>query len=333
MSGAEIVMPAFEMTQESATLLRWLKSPGEWVQEGEPVMEIETDKMTVEVEAPATGFLADIQAEDGDVVPVGRVVAVLVERRADAEADAAEPGPPSNGAATRQTVDPAGAAEYRTQALTTARQRVATRLTASYQDAPHFALTRSVDMSQAVAMVASHQTAGRRLSITAVIASAVAATLAAHPEYNAHFIDGELRVYERVNLGIAVASPAGLVVPVLAGADRLALSDLADQLAELVERARGGHLAASDLQPATFTVSNLGMLGVEQFTAIINPPEVAILAVGSLEPRPVVADGQLAVREQLTLTLVSDHRVLDGAAGARFLADLTDILEARGASV
>lgn len=333
MSGTEIVMPAFEMTQESAILLRWLKSPGDWVEEGEPVMEIETDKMTVEVEAPATGFLAEIQAEDGDVVPVGRVVAVLVDRRTDAQAEATEPGPARNGAAAREAVDLVGASEYRTETLTTARLRVASRLTASYQEAPHFALTRSVDMSQAVAMVASHQTAGRRLSLTAVIASAVAATLQSHRECNAHFIAGELRIYERVNLGIAVASATGLVVPVLAGADRLALGDLADQLAELVERARTGHLAASDLQPATFTVSNLGMLGVEQFTAIINPPEVAILAVGSLQPRPFVADGQLSIREQLTLTLVSDHRVLDGASGASFLADLTDILEDRRASI
>jgi pyruvate dehydrogenase E2 component (dihydrolipoamide acetyltransferase) len=334
MSDAEVIMPAFDMSQESATLLRWLKSAGEWVQEGEPVMEIETDKMTVEVEAPAAGFLADLRAEEGEVVPVGQVVAVLLERRAESEGGLAGVGPETagNGAPPDDPIEPVVTAEYRTETLTVARRRIAARLTASYQEAPRFALSRTVDMTEALALVASHQAEGQRMSLTAVIAAAVAATLQAHRELNAHLVADKLRVYERVNLGIAVASPAGLVVPVLAGADRLALNDLADQLAALVERAREGRLAASDLHPATFTVSNLGMLGIEQFTAIINPPEVAILAVGSVKPRPFADDGELTIRDQLTLTLVSDHRVVDGADGARFLGDLTDRLEDRRAS-
>jgi pyruvate dehydrogenase E2 component (dihydrolipoamide acetyltransferase) len=155
-----------------------------------------------------------------------------------------------------------------------------------------------------------------------------AAALLRHPDVNAHFVDGEIRVFPNANVGIAVAAPQGLVVPVIRAAERLSVAEIAQARADAVQRARDNKLRAEDLEDGTFTISNLGMFGIEQFVAVLNPPQVAILAVGSAEDRVVVrADGFVAV-PMMTMTLTCDHRAIDGAVGADFLRALKQLVEA-----
>ena len=214
------------------------------------------------------------------------------------------------------------------------RRVVARRLTESMQSAPHFYLTVRVDVTRLLELRAelNRQLAAGgqdlKVSVNDMIVKACAGLLAASRELNVSFGGDKLVVHQRVHVGVAVAVDGGLLVPVVRDADQKSLTQVAREAAELVGRARAGRLSGDDMGGGTFTVSNLGMLGVEQFTAVINPPEAAILAVGAAGPEPVVtAGGEVEVRQVLRLTLSIDHRAVDGATGARFLAQLKDVLE------
>jgi pyruvate dehydrogenase E2 component (dihydrolipoamide acetyltransferase) len=218
--------------------------------------------------------------------------------------------------------------------LTPMRRVVARRLTESMQSAPHFYLTVRVDVTRLLELRAelNRQLAAGgqdlKVSVNDMIVKACAGLLAANRELNVSFGGDKLVVHQRVHIGVAVAVDGGLLVPVVRDTDQKSLTQVAREAGELVGRARTGRLSGDDMGGGTFTVSNLGMLGVEQFTAVINPPEAAILAVGAAVPEPVVtADGELEVRQVLRLTLSIDHRAVDGATGARFLAQLKDVLE------
>ncbi|HVG64587.1 MAG TPA: dihydrolipoamide acetyltransferase family protein [Actinomycetota bacterium] len=218
--------------------------------------------------------------------------------------------------------------------LTPMRRVVARRLTESMQSAPHFYLTVRVDVTRLLELRAelNRQLAAGgqdlKVSVNDMIVKACAGLLAANRELNVSFGGDKLVVHQRVHVGVAVAVDGGLLVPVVRDADQKSLTQVAREAGELVGRARAGRLGGDDMGGGTFTVSNLGMLGVEQFTAVINPPEAAILAVGAAGPEPVVtADGEVEVRQVLRLTLSIDHRAVDGATGARFLAQLKDVLE------
>jgi pyruvate dehydrogenase E2 component (dihydrolipoamide acetyltransferase) len=218
--------------------------------------------------------------------------------------------------------------------LSAMRRVVARRLVESMQSAPHFYLTSTVD---AEALLQFREELNRQLqagsqdlkvSVNDLIVKACAVLLRANPDLNVSFGGDKLLRHKRVNVGIAVAVDGGLVVPVVRDADQKSLTQVAREAGELVERARSGRLGADEMSGGTFTVSNLGMLGVEQFTAVINPPEAAILAVGAAGPEPLVTgDGQVEIRQVLRLTLSIDHRAVDGATGAAFLAQLKDVLE------
>ena len=255
-------------------------------------------------------------------------------RVADVEA-AAAPAPeapaPEVPAAAAQ---PAAEADVEEVPLTPMRRVVARRLTESMQSAPHFYLTTRVDVTRLLELRAelNRQLADggqdRKVSVNDLLVKACAGLLAANRELNVSFGGDKLIVHNRVHIGVAVAVDGGLLVPVVRDADQKSLTQVAREAGELVERARAGKLSGDDMGGGTFTVSNLGMLGVEQFTAVINPPEAAILAVGAAGPEPVAtADGQVEVRQVLRLTLSIDHRAVDGATGARFLAQLKDVLE------
>jgi pyruvate dehydrogenase E2 component (dihydrolipoamide acetyltransferase) len=255
-------------------------------------------------------------------------------RVADVEA-AAAPAPeapaPEVPAAAAQ---PAAEADVEEVPLTPMRRVVARRLTESMQSAPHFYLTTRVDVTRLLELRAelNRQLADggqdRKVSVNDLLVKACAGLLAANRELNVSFGGDKLIVHNRVHIGVAVAVDGGLLVPVVRDADQKSLTQVAREAGELVERARAGKLSGDDMGGGTFTVSNLGMLGVEQFTAVINPPEAAILAVGAAGPEPLAtADGQVEVRQVLRLTLSIDHRAVDGATGARFLAQLKDVLE------
>jgi pyruvate dehydrogenase E2 component (dihydrolipoamide acetyltransferase) len=215
--------------------------------------------------------------------------------------------------------------------LTRVRRLTAQRLAASAQQAPHFCLTRIVDADTMLAFRTQVNTelaqTGIRISITDLLVAACARTLIAHPEVNASWAQTKLLRHHRRHIGVAVALDDGLIVPVIHDADRKTLSQISREAHNLAERARTGRLSLDEISGGTFTISNLGMYGVDQFTAVINPPEAAILAVGAATAGPIVRDGQLVAGTALTLTLCIDHRVVDGATGARFLADLITLLE------
>jgi pyruvate dehydrogenase E2 component (dihydrolipoamide acetyltransferase) len=260
-------------------------------------------------------------------------------RVADVEAAAAPAAPEAAvpqapAPAARPAAAPVGAGDVEEVPLTPMRRVVARRLTESMQSAPHFYLTVRVDVTRLLELRAelNRQLAAGgqdlKVSVNDMIVKACAGLLAANRELNVSFGGDKLVVHQRVHIGVAVAVDGGLLVPVVRDADQKSLTQVAREATELVGRARAGRLGGDDMGGGTFTVSNLGMLGVEQFTAVINPPEAAILAVGAAVLEPLVtADGEVAIRQVLRLTLSIDHRAVDGATGARFLGQLKDVLE------
>jgi pyruvate dehydrogenase E2 component (dihydrolipoamide acetyltransferase) len=272
----------------------------------------------------ARAVAADLGVDLATVAGSGRGGRV---RRADVEAAAApEPAP-----APEPIASPVAAvAEVVEVPLSSMRRVVARRLVESMRSTPHVYLTTVVDAEALLAFRAdlNNQLAGdRKVSVNDLVVKACAVLLRANPELNVSFAGDKLLWHQRVHVGIAVAVDGGLVVPVVRDADRKTLTQVAREAGELIGRARQGQLAADDLSGGTFTVSNLGMFGVEQFTAVINPPEAAILAVGAALPEPVATDDGVQVHRRMRMTLSIDHRALDGATGAGFLQQLKTTLE------
>jgi pyruvate dehydrogenase E2 component (dihydrolipoamide acetyltransferase) len=391
--ATNVIMPALGMAQETGKVLRWLKGEGETVVKGEPLMEVETDKVTVEVEAPADGTLAGLTAGEGEDVPVGRPVAVILApgESAPVGASGSEPQSPEpelsdgpaalsaggDGASAGQPDErrrplaspkarrlaqdrgidlagirgsgPRGAVvaadveeplskqtEFVAQShkvpsapVGTVWRRMAERTTASWQSVPHFYLERDVDAGRLESWRAS--IAGRegyeRITHTDLLIKIAAVALREHPRVNASWADGSIEEHAQVNVGIAVAVEDGLVVPVVHDADRRELREVAARRGELVAAAREGKLRLDDVSGGTFTISNLGMFGVDSFSAIVNAPQAAILAVGRIADRVVPVDGRPVVRPIVTLTVSFDHRVVDGARGARFLETLASLVQ------
>jgi pyruvate dehydrogenase E2 component (dihydrolipoamide acetyltransferase) len=379
--ATDVIMPALGMAQETGKVLRWLKAEGDEVAKGEPLMEVETDKVTVEIEAPAGGLLAAVRAAEGADVPVGQTVALIVapgEEVPDngsgasraAERPAAAPAPETvqaqapatasrrrlaspkarrlaaergldldslvggsgpHGALVAADVLAAGGAQTAVlveEAPSRIWSIMAERTTRSWTTAPHFYLLREVDAGR---LASWREVAGRRLgrkvSVTDLLVRATAAALRNHPRANSAWADGSIRLNDEVNVGIAVAVEDGLVVPVIHGADRIGLAGIVERREEVVTRAREGALRPEDVERGTFTISNLGMFGVDAFNAVVNSPQAAILAVGRIVDRVVAVGGMPVVRPMMALTLSCDHRVVDGARAAEFLDALAALIE------
>jgi pyruvate dehydrogenase E2 component (dihydrolipoamide acetyltransferase) len=357
-----VVMPALEMAQETGKIISWLKQEGASITKGEPLLEIETDKIVVEIEAPADGVLAGVKSREGAEVPVGQTIAWIVApgEAVPVEAEVAAPSArtmteparpapvaekqPREGArvspkarriAQEKGVDlskvvgtgPDGtitgedvlkAAEAPKPATPSPIARLmAERTTQSWTQVPHFFLVREVDASGLVAV--RKQREAEKFSVTDLLVALVARVLVKHPKMNALNSD--------VNISLAIAVEDGVVGAVIPHADKADLVSIAAQRRDLADRARGGRLRPQDITGGTFTISNLGMYGVDAFSAIITPPQAAVLAVGRIADRVVVIDGVPAVRPMLTMTLSSDHRVLDGAQAAMFLGELAAAIE------
>jgi pyruvate dehydrogenase E2 component (dihydrolipoamide acetyltransferase) len=263
--------------------------------------------------------------------PGGRIIQRDVEAFAAgrAAAPAAVSAAPRPAAAPRPTlVRPE--AEFEDVPLSQIRAAIAKQMTQSKAPVPHFYVTTEIAMDRAVALREELQAlpGAPKVTVTDVIVKSCALTLLKHPGVNATFQGQAVRRYRAVHLGIAVALEEGLITPVLRDCDQKGLFQIATETRDLVERTRARKLRAQELSGATFTVSNLGMFPVDEFSAIINPPEGAILAVGAILEKPVVVNGQVAVGKRMRVTISCDHRVMDGAMGARFLADLKALLEA-----
>ena len=261
----------------------------------------------------------DLQGVQGSG-PGGRII------KRDIEAAVASGGAKQQPTAARLV--PAGE-DYRDAPLTQIRKTIARRLSESIGPIPTFYLTAEFDMERVAEMRAAMAAMGDefKVSFNDIVLKAVATALAQHPEVNAHWLGDKIRYFNRVHLGMAVAIEDGLITPVIFDADQKRMSEISRESRELAKRARERKLKPEEYTGSTFSVSNLGMFGIDQFTAIINPPEVGILAVGALEEKPVVVDGALAHRKRMRVTMSCDHRVVDGALGARFLQTLRRVIE------
>lgn len=252
--------------------------------------------------------------------PGGRIVKRDVE---------AAPGVTATPAAARTAVTPATGEDYRDVPLTQIRKTIARRLAESIGPIPTFYLTAEFDLERAAEMRSAMAELGDdyKVSFNDIIMKAVATALVQHPECNAHWLGDHIRYFNRVHLGMAVAIEDGLITPVIFDADQKGLREIAAEARELAGRARERKLKPEEYSGSTFSVSNLGMFGIDHFTAIINPPECGILAIGGIEPKPVISDGNVVVRRRLRVTMSCDHRVIDGATGAKFLQTLRRLLE------
>jgi pyruvate dehydrogenase E2 component (dihydrolipoamide acetyltransferase) len=402
----DLKLPRLGQGMESGVIVRWLKSEGDAVKKGEPLYELDTDKVTQEVEAEVDGRLVQIVVPEGEI-EVGATVAIIESDGAAERADAAsaresvetgvpeEPEPvvevksPSEGPAgtssprppegraqaarvkasplarriarergveleSLQGTGPEGRilaedveraaaagppspapvampqAEVEVVQLSSVRKTIARRLTEAWT-APVFQLGISADMSEALALreklVERLAEGDVKPTVNDVLVKLSAVALMRHAPVNATFSGEEIQRHPNAHVGIAVAAPQGLVVPVIRGAERLTVQEIAQVRADLVGRARDNKLKLPDLEGGTFTISNLGMFGVETFTAVLNPPQVAILAVVAVKDEAVVTDGELGVAPIVRLTLTCDHRAIDGADGAEFLQTLVALIE------
>ena len=276
--------------------------------------------------------------------PNGRIIrrdieaaAAKPQQPAPASAPSAAPRDAAAGAApttaTRPTAPTAPSmvieGDYKDVPLTQMRKTIARRLSESIGPIPTFYLTAEVDMTQVGELRESMLGAGDqyKVSVNDIVLKAVAIALVRHPEVNAHWMNDHIRYFARVNIGMAVATDDGLIVPVINDAHTKGLGQIGREARELAKRARERKLTPAEYSGGTFSVSNLGMFGIDQFTAIINPPEAAILAVGTTETKPVFENGAFVPRQRMRVTLSCDHRVIDGAVGARFLQTFTNLLE------
>jgi len=419
----DVIMPALGMAQETGTLIQWLKSSGDSVTKGEPLMEIETDKATVEIEATASGILSSITAQAGDVIPVGQRIALILApgETAATPPPPAKPAPVSSPQAESQPkvvtatpvaarllaehqidinqVKPASGGQIRkedvlayldqqSQPAATSRilaspkakriakengidladiqgtgpngaiitadlqspiQRtpvaqkssaaielptsrmwrvMADRLTQAWTTIPHFYLMREANASQlSVWRLKAQKNSKEKITFTDLLVKVTAVALKQNPRLNSSWINNSIVLNQEINIGIAIAVEDGLLVPVIHNADQLSLSQIAARRAEIVSRAQAGKLSPDDLSGGTFTISNLGMYGVDAFNAIVNPPQAAILAVSRIADRVVPVNGQPAVQPMITFSLSCDHRAVDGARGAQFIQTLADFVE------
>lgn len=325
----EMIMPKVDTDQETGTVLEWVKTEGQQVNEGEIILVIETDKIAIDVESPGTGFLAGISAHPGDIVPVGTVIAYILTEGEEL------PEKSSRVAATPEPALPAPDTVRSGEEipLIGMRRTIAQRLTESYQSIPHIQFSASVDMTNFNKARKDYndlaiERGEVKVSVTAMLVKLVAITLANHPFLNSSLQGDRILLHEEINIGLAVALEGGLIVPVVKNADQKSINEIAVETTDLIVRAREEMLSPPDVKGATFTISNLGPCGVEQFTAFINPPEVCALAIGATVPGVIaLEDGEITVRPIMRFTLSADHRVVDGAVAARFIADLKETLE------
>ncbi len=436
----EVVMPQLGLTMTEGTLVRWLKREGENVAKGEPLIEVQSDKVTMEVESTDSGVLGGIRVQEGEVVPVGQAIAYLLEPGEDVpesepektappplqpeaapeptaavpresgervkaspaakrvakergvdlaavmgtgtggrivEADvvaaaekAAQPvaegrvkasplakkiakergldlkriaGTGPGGRIVKRDVLAAAAAPASTPAAMVAtggeliplsgiKKVTAERMLESFRTAPHFYLTAEVDAGNLVELrrrllPGVEERTGVRLSLTDLMIRIVALALREHPAANALWTGEAIQRASQANVGLAIAAPSGLLVPVIHEAGKMTISEVATRRQDLVERARSGKLALEDFEGGTFTLTNLGMYGIAVFNAILNPPQATILAVGRIADRPAVRDGQIVARPLMYVTLSSDHRQLDGVEAAQFLQRIRELVE------
>jgi pyruvate dehydrogenase E2 component (dihydrolipoamide acetyltransferase) len=434
----EVIMPVLGMVQETGKIIRWLVEEGARVEQGQPLFEVETDKAVAEIEAPVSGILSGVKAHQGDEVPVGEVIAVILLPEGSTNQPVGEPAaaleaksrPAASPVAARMAAEkgidismirPQGSRVEKADVLAYLQARqslfpspenstkkparplaspkarrlaaergldlamlkgsgpegavraidfpsafpaaspkpapdrlpqppplpaapadqdrfeefemssmwriMVERTTSVWREAPHFFLLREVDAGRLLSWREMLAKKNQKVTYTDLLVKLVAAALQQHPRANAAVKDGKVYLMDDINIGIAVAVEDGLVVPVIHRANECSLAEIAASRSALVDKARFNKLRPEDISGGTFTISNLGMFGVDTFLAVLNPPQAAILAVGRIVERVVPVGGQPAVRPMMALSLSFDHRALDGARGAQFLDTLSGLIE------
>jgi len=397
-----VILPKLDEAMLTGKIIKWLKKEGDWVEKGEGIVEIETEKVTFEVEAEESGILSKVMAGAGDEVPVGTIIAFILQPGEKApevpepvitakeeakvevpvtavkgeaqvevpevpkEVQAIKASPVARKIAQEHNIDittvkgtgpggrivredvlraveeskvvaaqpvqeEPGLAGEQMAPLSSMRKVIARRMTESFQS-PHFYLTVEVNAQelgktdkQMAPRIESK--IGIRSTITDLIIKMAAKALEDNPSMNCAYVDGSVKLFKRIDIGLVTAVEGGLVVPVIRQANKKSLAEIAQARAELVQKARDGKLSMGEMRGSTFTISNLGMFGIDQFSAILQPPEAAILAVGRIADKAVVRDGQIVIRPMMTLTLSIDHRILDGVIGSQFLQSLKNYIE------
>ncbi len=429
--ATRIVMSKLSPTMEEGRILHWLKKEGEPVESGDVVVEVETDKANMEVEAMGSGILRKVLVAENETVPTGTVLGVIAgadedistilsesedasavaeatapaaaaaapaggSKRPEAKAPAAESGPPAavapepgaaaprapqaetapdhdgrrikasplarrmaeergirldavrgsgpGGRIVKRDIEAAAAAgparaaiavgpevPFERVELSQIRKAIARNLVQSLGPVPHFYLTREIDMGRVMALREeinrSLAETGTKIGVNEILLKTAAQALVQHPNVNVAFGGDHIQRFTRVDIGVAVAVSDGLITPVLRDVAAKGLRQISQELRDLVARARERKLTPEEYQGATFTISNLGMYGIDEFTAVINPPAATILAVGATHEKAVVVDGAVEIRARMRVTLSCDHRAVDGAMGAEFLATFAEMLE------
>lgn len=398
----KVIMPKLGLTMEEGVINKWLVKEGDQVEKGDPLFEVATDKVNMEVEAPSSGTVLKILYPDGATVPITQIVAYLgeageevpeeetkeevVEKEgkeegekitAQVSAPSAQEAPPEE-VATEERVKASPLArrlakEYQLELsqikgsgpggrivkedveqayrerqklsveevpapgrarLPQSRMRkvIAQRMLESVQTKPHFFLTQEIWAGELVKtreklLPLVEKKTGFRVSYTDIIVKLVARALEEFPLMNAYLVEGELEINPEVNIGVAVALEDGLIVPVVKEASKKSLAQISEEISQLAEKARAGKLSPEEISGGTFTISNLGMYGVDVFQAIINPPELAILACGAIKKKPYYNGREIVPDWMINLTLSADHRVVDGASAAQFMSFLKTLIE------
>lgn len=404
--ATKVMMPKLSDTMNEGKILKWLRKEGEKVKQGEPLVEIESDKADMELEAYDSGVLRKIVVPDGGKAAIGALIGIIGDANEDiapllaekgalapAEQKKAQPQDPKKEPASGQSRPPSPAATQPSQPkppsdgrlkasplakriarekgirlesvrgsgpqgriikrdldstpagiargattvvpgtdedvdLSGIRRTIAKRMSESKVTAPHFYVTVDIDMEPAMAFREQIQTAtDLKLSFTDIVIKAAALALMRHPYVNGTYLGDKARLHHYAHIGVAVALEEGLVTPVVRNCEQKRIDEINRELRDLVDRARNRKLKPEEYQGSTFTISNLGMFDVEDFVAIINPPEGAILAVGSIVERPVVREGSIVIGHTMKVTLSSDHRIIDGAVAARFLQDFKKFIQ------
>jgi pyruvate dehydrogenase E2 component (dihydrolipoamide acetyltransferase) len=385
-----VIMPKLGLTMTEGTIEKWLKQEGDRVEKGELLVEIITEKINFQYEAPASGILRKIFHHEGEVVPVATPIAIIAEEsEVIPEAEAIKPevlpevikpiavqkemekpperifvSPIAKKIAHEKGIDlsslkgsgpmgrivkidvlraaervvgketaPIAPSPYgKTIPLKGIRRIIAKRMTESFQNIPHIYLSLEIDMTACLAlreqlMEEIEKRAKVRLTLTDILVKVGASALKDHPIINSRIEGDQICLLEEINIGVAIALQDGLIVPVIRNADRKSLAEIATTLRDLTQKAREEKLSLEDVGGGTFTLSNMGMLGIDKFNAIINPPECSILGVGRTVEKPVVQGGEIKIKPMAWLSLSSDHRIVDGATAALFLNHIKKLLE------
>lgn len=358
----KVVMPKLSLTMKEGTIGKWYKKEGDTIEKGEPIVEIISEKATYDLEAPSSGILAKILVSEGSDAPVDAPIAfITAPGEIYEEIEIPQVSVAITEKAKRVLASPAAkrlAKEHRidlmlvkgsgpegriveediqrfieethdflpkvkeTIPLSGFKKTSAERVSTSFRTAPHSTLMMQTDASKAIEMRKKLE-----VSHTAILVKVAAKALREHSIINSTLEQNCIKIFEDINIGVATATPQGLLVPVIRNADAKSLQEIDASIKNLTEKARDGKLAKEEISGGTFTISNLGMFGVEFFTPIINPPEAAILGVGKITETPVAINGKIEIKPIMTLSLSYDHRIIDGAPAAEFLNKIKRFIE------